>query len=737
MRAIAPLFALCLMVLSGGAVPASAQPVSRPAEAEAPVPTGPQRRENIEAELVPLSQWAAPGSTVVVAVRQKIAPGWHTYWRNPGDSGGPTTIDWRLPPGVKAGEIVWPLPGRQRLMTLVNYGYSGELYLPVPIEVPASARPGSVLPLTADVLFLVCSDQMCVPVQMSLRLDLPVREGAPPLNRDHGAALEAVLAAAPRPAGIAARATLEGGVLTLSATGGPLAAALAEGEPTQAVFYPFEGGVIDHAAAQSGQTGPEGLSLSLVPGGELKSKGLDGPISGVLATDVGAWEITANAGPILTGTTGGRTLTGEVKPSTPNRTGLVLILQSALFALLGGLILNLMPCVFPILAMKAAALAASAHETRTARRDGLLFMAGVLASFLVLAGILLVLRAGGEAIGWGFQLQSPPVIAGLALLMLAVGLNLSGVFHMGAGLQGAGAGPLSRLPGGAGAFFTGVLAVVVAAPCTAPFMAAALGAALVMPWPAALLVFLMLGLGLGLPYLAVSLSPGLLRRLPRPGPWMERLKALLAFPMYGAALWLVWVFSRQTGAEALALFLAAALMLAFGLWLTGVNQRRRAEGGTAVVSAVAATVALVVALAFAGLAAGRPAGPETAPETGPLAAAPWSTETVRAAQAQGRPVLVNFTADWCVTCKINERAALSSPRVAEALQAANAVYLVGDWTRRDDAVTRELERHGRSGVPLYLLYPAGGGEPRILPQLLTEGLVAEALQTARTPDPAS
>lgn len=734
MRALALLFALCLCSLPGVA---DAQPVSRPVEPSAAVSPGPQRRENIEAELVPLSQWAAPGSTVVVAVRQTIAPGWHTYWRNPGDSGGPTTIDWRLPAGVKAGEIVWPLPSRQRLMSLVNYGYSGEVYLPVPIEVPASARPGTVLPLTADVLFLVCSDQMCVPVQMSLRLDLPIREGAPPLDRDHGAALEAVLAAAPRPAGIAARATLEGGVLTLSATGGPLAAALAKGEPTQAVFYPFEGGVIDHAAAQSGQTGAEGLSLSLVPGGELKSTGLDGPISGVLATDVGAWEITANAGPILTGTTGGRTLAGEVKPSTPNKTGLVLILQSALFALLGGLILNLMPCVFPILAMKAAALAASAHQPREARRDGLLFLAGVLVSFLVLAGILLVLRAGGEAIGWGFQLQSPPVIAGLALLMLAIGLNLSGVFHMGAGLQGAGAGPLSRLPGGTGAFFTGVLAVVVAAPCTAPFMAAALGAALVMPWPAALLVFLMLGLGLGLPYLAVSLSPGLLRRLPRPGPWMERLKALLAFPMYGAALWLVWVFSRQTGAEALALFLAAALMLAFGLWLTGVNQMRRNEGGTAVVSAVAATVALVVALVFAGLAAGRPAGPETTPETGPLAAAPWSTETVRAAQAQGRPVLVNFTADWCVTCKINERAALSSPRVAEALQAANAVYLVGDWTRRDDAVTRELERHGRSGVPLYLLYPAGGGEPRILPQLLTEGVVAEALQTARTPNSAS
>ena len=503
------LFCLGLSVLPGVPSVAEAQPVSRPAEAAAAVPHGPRRADNIEAELVPLSRWAAPGSTVVVAVHQTIAPGWHTYWRNPGDSGGPTTLDWRLPAGVKAGEIVWPLPTRQRLMSLVNYGYSGDVYLPVPIEVPASARPGTTLPLTVDALFLVCSDQMCVPVQMSLRLDLPIREGAPPLDPDHGAAIQAVLEAAPRPAGLDARATLQNGVLTLSATGGPLA------------------------------------------------------------------DLTA----------------------------------------------------------------------------------------------------------------------------------------------------------GAGAFFTGILAVVVAAPCTAPFMAAALGAALLMPWPAALLIFLMLGLGLGLPYLAVSLSPGLLRRLPRPGPWMDRLKGLLAFPMYGAALWLVWVFSRQTGAEGLALLMAAALTTAFALWLFGLTQAQRALGRSARLSGGSSLIALGAALVLAVIAGRAPVlGAASVAESGPMASAPWSAESVRAAQAEGRPVLVNFTADWCVTCKINERAALSSPRVAEALKATNAVYLVGDWTRRDDAITRELERHGRSGVPLYLLYPANGGEPRILPQLLTEGVVIEALK---------
>lgn len=731
MRLPAVLFAVLAFLTFAVASPdgAAAQAVSRAPVVAADVAPGAKTADNIEAELVSLSRWAAPGSTVVVAIRQKITPGWHTYWRNPGDSGGPTTLDWTLPQGVKAGGITWPLPERQRLMSLINYGYSGEVYLPVMIEVPASARPGTTLPLIVDALFLVCSDQMCVPVPMQLRLDLPVREGAPPLDAKYGAAIQAVLEAAPRPAGIDATVALSNGVLTLSATGGPLAGA----KITRAHFFPFEGGIIDHAADQTGQRGANGLTLSLAQGGEIRAKGLTEPISGVLATDIGAWEITANPGQPLAGASGQGALSGEAGDGKPS-TGLdpAAIAQSAVFALIGGLILNLMPCVFPILAMKAASLAATAHQAREARRDGLLFGVGVLATFLGLAGLLLALRAGGQAIGWGFQLQSPAVIAGLSLLMLAVGLNLSGVFQIGAGLQGAGSGRLSRLSGGAGAFFTGVLAVVVAAPCTAPFMAAALGAALVMPWPAALLVFLMLGLGLALPYVAISFSPGLLRRFPRPGPWMDRLKGLLAFPMYGAAQWLAWVFSRQTGADGLGLLLIAGLTAALGLWLFGLTQTERAHGRKGLIAGLAAVIVLAATLGLAVLAGRSPVvddGPSS--EGRALSAQPWSAEAVRAAQGQGRPVLVNFTADWCVTCKINERAALSSPRVAEALQQANAVYLVGDWTRRDDAITHELERRGRSGVPLYLLYPAAGGEPRILPQLLTEGVVIDALKSAR------
>ncbi len=700
------------------ALAAGAAPVAKASAAP-----GPQRTERIEAELVPMSAWAVPGSTAVVAIRQQIKPGWHTYWRNQGDSGGPTTLSWSLPAGVAPGDILWPLPERQRLQSLMNYGYSGAVFLPVPIEIPADAAPGRSLPLRVTAHFYVCSDEMCVPEDLDLALDLPVREGAAPLDPRFGQAIQDVVAAAPRPAGIEARVSLADGHLVLTASGGPLAGAA----PNWAYFHPFEGGVIDHAAAQSGERGSQGLTVTAAAGRGLTSNGLKGPISGVLSTDLGAWEITAEPGAALTGVTGdgaigdGEGAQAAAAPALPD------FAKAALFALLGGLILNLMPCVFPILAMKAASLSRAAHQPAEARRDGVAFLAGVLATFLALAGALLALRAGGQALGWGFQLQSPGVVAALALLMLAVALNLSGVFHIGAGLQGAGHGPLSRLPGVAGAFFTGVLAVVVAAPCTAPFMAFALGAALFMPWPMAVAVFLMLGLGLALPYVLISLNPRLLARLPKPGPWMETLRNLLAFPMYGAALWLAWVYGRQT-ADALALLFGAGLMLALALWLYG---RAQAASGKARTAAIGALLAAIAALGLGVLAGKTPAASsESAAAASRLSSQPWSEQAVQAALAEGRPVLVNFTADWCVTCKVNESTALSSARTAQALEQANAVYLVGDWTRRDDAITAELQRHGRSGVPLYLVYAPGRAEPRILPQLLTEGVVIDALKDA-------
>jgi thiol:disulfide interchange protein/DsbC/DsbD-like thiol-disulfide interchange protein len=678
---------------------------------------GPRATDRIEAELVSLSAWAVPGSTLMLAVRQDIEPGWHTYWRNPGDSGGPTTLTWRLPEGFQAGDIVWPLPERQRLGELMNYGYSGVVYLPVPIQVPADAQPGSRLTVSVTALFLVCSAEMCVPDELELSLALPVAPGSP-TDTAHAEAIRRVLETSPRPAPIDARITVgPDGRPVLSAVGVELQGV------TNAYFFPFEGGLIDHAAVQTGTRGSDGLVLSLTPGRGFGAEAR--PLSGVLQTDRGAWEITAQPGAILSGTDGQGALAGEPAAQAAS----VGVLAALGLALIGGLILNLMPCVFPVLAMKAASLASAAHDTPRARRDGVAFLAGVLVAFLALGGALLALRAAGQAVGWGFQLQSPPVVASLALLSLAVGLNLSGVYHLGAGLQSAaGSGPLARLGGTAGAFLTGMLAVAVAAPCTAPFMAAALGAALVLPWPAALGVFLALGLGLALPYVAVSFSPGLLHRLPRPGPWMDRLKGLLAFPMYGTALWLAWVVAAQTGPEAHALVLLAGLMTALGLWLFGRSQEGEGRGRLGFGIAAALSLILVPAAVLAAARLPAPQPGEAVVRDTALPSAPWSAEAVSAAQAEGRPVLVNFTADWCVTCKINERVALSSGRVAQALEAANAVYLVGDWTRRDDVIAAELARHGRSGVPLYLLYPAGGGEPRILPQLLTEGAVARALE---------
>ena len=690
----------------------------------------PARSERIEVELVPMSQWVAPGSTAIVALRQQIEPGWHTYWKNPGDSGGATTIDWVLPPDVTAGPILWPLPERQRLQDLVNYGYSGRVFLPVPIEVPASARPGTLLTLRARVTLFVCSDRMCVPEDYELTLPLPVREGAAPLTPRWGEAIQATVEAAPRPAPLDARIDLRDGRLALSVAGAPLAGAT----PSDVWFYPARAGVIGHAADQTGEYGPEGLTLDLAAGGEVRAAGLAGPVEGVLATSLGAWEITALAGAPLAGTSGEGALGVSDSPG-----GAGLFVRAVLFALVGGLILNLMPCVFPVLAMKAASLARSAHDPAAARRDGLAFLAGVLLTFLLLAGALIGLRAAGQSVGWGFQLQSPAVVAGLALLFLLIGLNLSGLFEVGDRAQAAAeSGPgarLSRLPGGAGAFFTGVLAVVVAAPCTAPFMAFAMGAALTLPAALAMVVFLTLGFGLALPYVLVSFSPRLLARLPRPGSWMMRLKELLAFPMYAAALWLVWVFARQTGMDALALLLAAGLTLALAAWLWGRRQAAALAGRRGPVALIAALAALLTAGALVAMAVRLPVEAAPGPNAAGPDSAPWSPQAVAEAQAAGRPVFVNFTADWCVTCKINERTSLGA--ASDAFTRSNAVYLVADWTRRDPVIAAELERHGRSGVPLYLVYAPGSPEPRILPQLLTPGAVAEALDAAVRPPAAA
>ena len=391
-----------------------------------------------------------------------------------------------------------------------------------------------------------------------------------------------------------------------------------------------------------------------------------------------------------------------------------------------------MPCVFPVLSMKAAALAGHGGESGAARAQGLAFLAGVLIAFLGLAGALIAARGAGGAIGWGFQLQSPWVVTALGLIMLAAGLNLSGLYEIGTSVQGLGGGLASR-GGLAGSAATGVLAVVVAAPCTAPFMGPALGYALTQPAAAALAVFLALGLGFAAPFTLLAFSPALMRRLPRPGAWMDVLKQALAFPMYAAAAWLAWVLAQQSGPPGLARMLAAAVVLGLAAWLLGLSQRRRAEGrgGRNVLALAGVALALCVA-AVAGARDARHTRASAPPAvaSSPLASQPYSPERLAALRAEGRPVLVNFTAAWCVTCQVNERVAFSSAEVAAAVRRTGATYLVADWTNRDAVIGKALADQGRIGVPLYLVYGARGAPPKILPQLLTPAIVVEALNAA-------
>jgi thiol:disulfide interchange protein len=380
--------------------------------------------------------------------------------------------------------------------------------------------------------------------------------------------------------------------------------------------------------------------------------------------------------------------------------------------------------------MKATSLALHAHDAPKARAQGLAFLIGVLVTFLALAGALIAAKAAGSAVGWGFQLQSPPVIAALSLLMLLIALNLTGMFEIGLSAQGVGQ-DLTTRNGLAGAFFTGALAVVVAAPCTAPFMAAALGYALAQPAAIALLVFASLGLGFALPFTAVAFAPGLLRRLPRPGAWMNVFKTVMAFPMLGAAAWLAWVFTVQTGVNGLPLLLAAGLVTAFGAWLFGQGQMQMKTGPKIALQAALPLALIASAFLIAPVATAKPQQNALAPAGAVnVPIEPWTPERLAELRAQGKPVLVDFTAAWCVTCQVNERAALASPEFAAALAKAGAVYLKADWTNRDPLIAKALADHGRAGVPLYLVYPAKGGEPQILPQLLTPGLVRQALEKA-------
>ncbi|HLI67802.1 MAG TPA: thioredoxin family protein [Caulobacteraceae bacterium] len=686
--------AFLFTVAAGGIGPAMAAPV---------------RASHLSAELVADHAAITPGGTIELALRQQIDDGWHTYWRDPGDSGQATSLDWTLPAGWSAGGLVWAPPRQLPTGPLMDYGYTGEVLLPLTLAAPKDARPGQTVTLKAHAQFLVCKD-VCVPADAQLSLDLPVVAANPPASGFWGQRIAAALAAAPKASpALAAAMTVSGDVVRLSIAGAPLKGV----DVRDAYFYAYDGEAVDAAKPQVIDRGPNGLTLTIAQGSAFKTGTPPTKLGGVLSVGDRVFEVAAPAGPPVPGAG------GLGPPSAPADLATIALTLAAAF--LGGLILNLMPCVFPVLAMKAGALVGHAHEPRRARRQALAYLAGVLAAFLALGGGLIAARAAGDAVGWGFQLQSPGVVAALALVMLAVALDLSGVFEVGASLQAAAgqAGPAERGDGVLRAGLTGLLAVAVAAPCTAPFMAGAIGFALTQPAALALAVFFALGLGMAAPFVALGWAPGLLRLLPRPGAWMDGLKKALAFPMYGAAAWLAWVYAESAGADRLANLLAAIVLVALAAWLFGASQRAAAHGRRTLPARAGAVAALALGLA----AVFWPAAAQVAPE-------PFSPERLAALRAEHKPVFVNFTAAWCVTCQVNDRVALSGAQVADAFSKDGVVYLKGDWTNRNATIEQALAEHGRAGVPLYLMFPASGGEPEVLPQILTEGGVVDAAKRA-------
>jgi thiol:disulfide interchange protein len=662
--------------------------------------------DEVRLRLLSSHQAVQPGQAVQLLLEQTIAPHWHSYWLNPGDSGQATRIDWVLPPGAEAGPIQWPAPQRFSLGPVSNYGYADRVTLISEIRLPADLQAGQSVAIRAQVSWLVCKD-ICIPQEAELSLALPVAAQSQPAPAAQALLAEARASLpqpAPWPLGLARSG--QSWHLTWPAH---------DGEPAQAEFFAAEWGHVQHSAAQT--LGRAGALWRLeLPVGEAPPAA-GKPITGVLVLGSGAARKAYQVDVPIAAT----------PADTPPELGLW---PALLLALAGGLILNLMPCVFPVLSIKALSLLTQAQgQPAQARRHGLAYTGGVLASFAALAALLVALKAAGAEVGWGFQFQSPLFVLVVAWLLFGLGLSLSGLLQIGAGIAGLGSGLADR-PGYVGSFFSGVLAAVVATPCTAPFMGAAMAFGLGQPGPVLLAVLLSLGLGLALPYLLLSHWPALQARLPRPGAWMETLKQGFAFPMYGAAIWLVWVLAQQSGPAGVLLSLSGMGLLALAAWLHGVSAAARSSSWRRLGNG-AALLSLGLLLGLAGtLQTLTPSTDGQAIEQTEQAAGfeAYSPERLSELRAQGKPVFVNLTAAWCISCLVNEKVALSRPSVRAAFEQRGVHYLKGDWTRKDPRISALLAEHGRSGVPLYLYYPPGrSGAPDILPQLLTTGLVLQAL----------
>jgi thiol:disulfide interchange protein/DsbC/DsbD-like thiol-disulfide interchange protein len=678
----------------------------------------------VEVELITDVSAIVPGRPFQVGLRQVIAPRWHTYWKNPGDSGEPTRIDWRLPDGFSASAIKWPTPEALPVGPLMNHGYSEEVLLPVTITPPKQLASSEVT-LTAEAAWLVC-EKICIPEEATISIKLPVaaRDASVAPSRsaaDFDAARRDRPIANPWQVSIA-----PGNGLSLR-----VAASNVDWRRIRNVhFFADAWGLVDHAAPQRASWSTNGLELNLKPG-ELVRADKPVTLSGVLVLteDIGG-SVVRNAFQVVARSTGPAAAgSGPAEPgrpgggagSTADPSGLTLW-QAMLFAALGGIILNAMPCVLPILSLKVMSLAK--HSGAAASR-GLAYLVGVLASFAALAAILMALKAAGENLGWGFQFQSPAFVLLMIALFFFFGLSMSGVFDIGGNIIGAGEG-LTRRQGLAGSFFTGALATIAATPCTAPFMGAAVGFALTRSNAEMFAVLTALGFGFALPIVVLSLTDAARRVLPKPGAWMETLKQALAFPLYATVAWLVWVLSLQTGSTGV---LAAGIVLtgsALAAWLIGrpmASLPVRSGLAVAVATIVIAAIANLLPLASAAPASGLNPSARSA-SADMFDAEPFSQARLNHYRTNGRPVFVNMTAAWCISCKVNERVALSTDGFRNALKTHNVAYLKGDWTNRNNEIAAVLRTFGRAGVPLYLLYPAdASAEPVVLPQILTEAIV--------------
>ncbi|HZB87474.1 MAG TPA: thioredoxin family protein [Terracidiphilus sp.] len=670
---------------------------------------------------------AAPG-TLRAGLYFKLEPGWHVYWMNPGDAGEPPQIHWALPNGVTAGALEFPAPKRLPLGPLMDFGYEGEVLFPFALQVDASAASGVMVRLPAKVTWLVCREQ-CIPEKANLELDVPVVSGTPAANSAATALFQRFTAALPSPLPKTVKAgfTVTPDSLRLTVETGKRESA--------ATFFPADANQLSNPAPEKITPTAKGLVLELKKDASLTAAPTQ--LRGVIELSGGrSYEFAALAGEPRPGTGLALEPAAPAAAALPQQQAAVPagaaktpplgLLRAAVLAFLGGLVLNLMPCVFPVLFIKGLALVRSSTEERhTVRIHGLVYTAGILVSFWILVGALLGLRAAGSVLGWGFQFQSPVFLSLMAALLFFLGLSLAGQFEIGLSFTSAG-GSLAAKQGFAGSFFTGVLAVVVATPCTAPLMGAAVGYALAQSAAVTFAIFTMLALGLAAPYVALTLQPAWTRVLPKPGAWMDILKQATAVPIFATVIWLAWVLAQAYGASVLAALLAALLLLAIAGWFLGRWPAKRWATAIAVLL-VAGVIAISVAAPGKLAAAPQQAG-ASASQGG---WENWSADAVSRYRAQGRPVFVDFTASWCLSCQVNERVALSQPEVKKAFADAHVALLRADWTQHDDAITQTLTQLGRSGVPTYVFYAQGAAQPTVLPEVLTPGIVTDAIAAAK------